>query len=53
MDQLLFYFVEDKVQIMNNGITSELGTITHVLNLIESDTIGMQVLLLHCHDRNN
>ena len=38
MDQLLFYFVEDKVQIMNNGITSELGTITHVLNLIESDT---------------
>ena len=24
MDQLLFYFVEDKVQIMNNGITSEL-----------------------------
>ena len=38
MDQLLFYFVEHKVQIMNNGITSELGTITHVLNLIESDT---------------
>ena len=38
MDQLLFYFVEDKVQIMNNGITSELGRNTHVLNLIESDT---------------